>query len=330
MKRVAASASEKLYCRKELTPATSGIRTTSGGPKNAGLTGRSSGLSLSLGDLRSSVPSRTILRGSFHGKAARSCGLTLPLLRHVKRPTRYVYSPALARIRLLALTCLLLMGKEATAQLRSGPATEGESLARPEVFSERLLVLLDDVLAGRAPNAGRFCGYCYHPLAPERDVCPHCGRSTTEWAPADAVPRAVFAMHRRRRGREGLVVRDDRLGRAHNWRYRCTAAVRLRRRHLVERARLLRAAVRLLRPVREPGEQRRRRARLPMGTGDRPARMGEVHGRAGRSARQVLTNSRDVAAYRIIDALRVRVREQSVAVSTAASLNSSMVAIRAR
>jgi hypothetical protein len=76
-----------------------------------------------------------------------------------------------------------------------------------EIFSERLLVLLDDVLAGRAPNAGRFCGYCYHPLALERTVCPHCGRSTADWTPAVAVPRAVFAMHRQRRGREGLVVR---------------------------------------------------------------------------------------------------------------------------
>ena len=98
-------------------------------------------------------------------------------------------------------------GREATAQPRAGPAADGESRERPEIFSERLLVLLDDVLAGRAPNAGRFCGYCYHPLAPEREACPHCGRSTGEWTAAEAVPRAVFAMHRRRRSREGLVVR---------------------------------------------------------------------------------------------------------------------------
>ena len=88
-----------------------------------------------------------------------------------------------------------------------GDVSPGDSQGRPEIFSERLLILLDDILAGRAPNAGRFCGYCYHPLAPEREGCPHCGRSTGEWASVVAVPRAMFETHRRRRGREGLVVR---------------------------------------------------------------------------------------------------------------------------
>ena len=97
--------------------------------------------------------------------------------------------------------------EDATVQPRAGPAVDGQSRAHSEIFSKRLLILLDDVLAGRAPNAGRFCGYCYHPLAPERTVCPHCGRSTADWPAEAAVPRAVFAMHRRRRGREGFVVR---------------------------------------------------------------------------------------------------------------------------
>lgn len=97
--------------------------------------------------------------------------------------------------------------EKATVQPRTGEATDSDSRVHSEIFSERLLVLLDDVLAGRAPNAGHFCGYCYHPLALERTVCPHCGRSTADWTPAVAVPRAVFAMHRQRRGREGLVVR---------------------------------------------------------------------------------------------------------------------------
>ena len=76
-----------------------------------------------------------------------------------------------------------------------------------EVFSERLLALLDDVLAGQAPNAGRFCGYCYHPLPAGRRLCAHCGRSIDEEPAVAAVPRPVIEMHRRRRGREGLVVR---------------------------------------------------------------------------------------------------------------------------
>lgn len=76
-----------------------------------------------------------------------------------------------------------------------------------EVLSERLLLLLDDIIAGQAPNAGRFCGFCYHPLAPEREACAHCGWSITERAPVDAIPKPVIEMHRRRRGREGLLVR---------------------------------------------------------------------------------------------------------------------------
>jgi hypothetical protein len=96
--------------------------------------------------------------------------------------------------------------EEATA--RSLAVTgKGDTGQRREVLSQRLLILLDEVLAGRAPNAGRFCGYCYHPLAPERNACAHCGRSTSAFPPAEAVPRPVIAMHQRRRGREGLVVR---------------------------------------------------------------------------------------------------------------------------
>jgi hypothetical protein len=88
------------------------------------------------------------------------------------------------------------------------PSVSAESPgADREILSERLLLLLDDVLAGQAPNAGRFCGYCYHPLSPERQVCTHCGRSTSEWSAVAAVPRPVIEMHKRRRGREGLVVR---------------------------------------------------------------------------------------------------------------------------
>ncbi|MDO8615482.1 MAG: zinc ribbon domain-containing protein [Dehalococcoidia bacterium] len=76
------------------------------------------------------------------------------------------------------------------------------------MVSERLKALLDDILAGRAPNAGRFCGHCYQPLSEGRELCPHCGRSTPACAPVAAVPLEVIEMHRRRRGREGLVVRS--------------------------------------------------------------------------------------------------------------------------
>lgn len=79
--------------------------------------------------------------------------------------------------------------------------------ARDGIISERLATLLDDMLAGQAPNAGRFCGNCYHPLSAQRDVCPHCGIAVAEVATVDAVPREIIEAHRLRRGREGLVVR---------------------------------------------------------------------------------------------------------------------------
>lgn len=63
------------------------------------------------------------------------------------------------------------------------------------------------MLAGSAPNAGRFCGNCYHPLAAERAVCPHCGIAVAEVAAVEAVPKDIIEAHRLRRGREGLMVR---------------------------------------------------------------------------------------------------------------------------
>lgn len=76
-----------------------------------------------------------------------------------------------------------------------------------EIVSRRLIAWLDEVLAGRAPNTGRFCGNCYHPLAAERSECPHCSTATAEVPAVAKVPIEIIDAHRRRRGREGTVVR---------------------------------------------------------------------------------------------------------------------------
>ena len=76
-----------------------------------------------------------------------------------------------------------------------------------EVISPRLVELLDDMLEGRAPNAGRFCGNCYHPLARERTSCPHCGIAVAEAPTVAAVPLEIIEAHRIRRAREGTAVR---------------------------------------------------------------------------------------------------------------------------
>lgn len=74
-------------------------------------------------------------------------------------------------------------------------------------FSPRLESLLLEVIRGQAPNAGRFCGYCYMPLPKERSVCPHCGHDVDRWPTTDRVPHEVIAMFRAKMQREGLVVR---------------------------------------------------------------------------------------------------------------------------
>jgi len=64
-----------------------------------------------------------------------------------------------------------------------------------------------DILAGRAPNAGRFCGACFHPLARGEASCPHCGAATDDVLPVERIPWEVLAMFRAQRWREALAVR---------------------------------------------------------------------------------------------------------------------------
>ncbi len=65
---------------------------------------------------------------------------------------------------------------------------------------------MEDIQQGRCPNAGRFCGHCYHPLLPERDRCPHCEHSTAERPTTTRIPNAVIGMYRSRRSRAGWAV----------------------------------------------------------------------------------------------------------------------------
>ena len=95
------------------------------------------------------------------------------------------------------------------AQAGERPSGSGATgaVAEDEIVSLRLVAWLDAVLAGRAPNAGRFCGNCYHPRQDKDDDCPHCERSVAEAGTVDSVPLELIEAHRRRRGREGTVVR---------------------------------------------------------------------------------------------------------------------------
>jgi hypothetical protein len=86
-------------------------------------------------------------------------------------------------------------------------AAPGAASAEGEIVSERLVAWLDEVLAGRAPNTGRFCGNCYHPLQPEHTACLHCDARVADIPAVASVPTEIIEAHRRRRGREGAVVR---------------------------------------------------------------------------------------------------------------------------
>lgn len=74
------------------------------------------------------------------------------------------------------------------------------------VFSPRLDELMAAMLKGDAPNAGRFCGYCYTPLRKKDDVCAHCGRETGEWEPVAKLPPDFGALYKGMRRRESLIV----------------------------------------------------------------------------------------------------------------------------
>lgn len=83
-----------------------------------------------------------------------------------------------------------------------------DSTLQPDIpiFSERLDELMAAMLKGDAPNAGRFCGYCYSPLGKKADACAHCNTSTSDRAPVAKIPTDFFPLYQRMRKRESLIV----------------------------------------------------------------------------------------------------------------------------
>jgi hypothetical protein len=81
-----------------------------------------------------------------------------------------------------------------------------KSLPELPVFSPRLDELMGSMIDGEAPNVGRFCGYCYTPLGKKADVCPHCARTTAQYATVAKIPSDFFVLYRRMRKRESIIV----------------------------------------------------------------------------------------------------------------------------
>ncbi|MSP22582.1 MAG: zinc ribbon domain-containing protein [Dehalococcoidia bacterium] len=86
----------------------------------------------------------------------------------------------------------------------------GEERLRPDddcpLFSERLEEHIVGLTRGELPNAGRFCGHCYTPMAVDTRVCAHCGTSTDRLRPVEAIPDPVVQMLRRQRKTESSWV----------------------------------------------------------------------------------------------------------------------------
>lgn len=60
---------------------------------------------------------------------------------------------------------------------------------------------IERVARGGAPNAGRFCGFCYARLGATESTCKVCRRRIRDYAPVESIPRAVllaYLAHRKK------------------------------------------------------------------------------------------------------------------------------------
>ncbi len=75
------------------------------------------------------------------------------------------------------------------------------------IFSQSLEDHIVAVSRGTQPNAGRFCGNCYTPIARDTEMCPHCREDTRSGrAPLDAVPSEMLEILRKQRAIESKWV----------------------------------------------------------------------------------------------------------------------------
>ncbi len=72
-------------------------------------------------------------------------------------------------------------------------------------FSDSLDGLIAEISAAKAPNLGRFCGYCCAPLG-DRPGCSTCGTSVRERAPREKVSRELAKIYHAKRRREARLV----------------------------------------------------------------------------------------------------------------------------
>ena len=99
------------------------------------------------------------------------------------------------------------MGGRETEAAPEPTIVDGVFVPTREVpFSDALDVMIAEVRAGKAPNLGRFCGYCYTPLERKRRVCPTCGTLAEETPPREKIARTLAQVYTAKRKREGRYV----------------------------------------------------------------------------------------------------------------------------
>ncbi|MFQ5879256.1 MAG: hypothetical protein ACE5IZ_03640 [Dehalococcoidia bacterium] len=81
-----------------------------------------------------------------------------------------------------------------------------EAKAGP-TLSPRLQAFLEELVQGRAPSVGRFCGHCYTPLPTGRRHCDYCGHTIAETPPLQRLPQPVIDVFKAQRRWEGTAVR---------------------------------------------------------------------------------------------------------------------------
>ncbi len=73
-------------------------------------------------------------------------------------------------------------------------------------YLDDLQLQMEELGLQKAPNLGRFCGYCYGRLPDGETLCHYCHRSTAEVEPVSKVPIYVLRLYLAKRRREGLLV----------------------------------------------------------------------------------------------------------------------------
>jgi hypothetical protein len=73
-------------------------------------------------------------------------------------------------------------------------------------YLDDLQMQMEELGLQKAPNLGRFCGYCYGRLPDGDEACRYCHHTTSDVRPVAKVPVYVLRLYLAKRRREGIMV----------------------------------------------------------------------------------------------------------------------------